>query len=238
MTFIADKVKAQELRDQRIDRVLKIEPEEIITMRIPEGFALNGWVYILSNEAMPGIFKIGMTTSSPEVRAREVSQGTGVPMPYVVEHAFHSYQPRQDESEIHELLGEYRLNPNREFFKCEIDIILDAIAEQGLINRDTSVESLADNCEVITFQKKGKLNLCELFEDIGISTFGDHFAIAEGLIRMACRMVKRQSEEGYSVLLSEGKAQRIKQEITQQYESYLASNAENNPVIDTNHTKI
>lgn len=238
MTFTTDKVKAQELREQRIDRVLKIDPEEIITMQIPEGFSLNGWVYVLSNEAMPGIFKIGMTTSAPEVRAREVSQGTGVPMPYVVEHAFHSYQPRQDEAEIHELLGEYRLNPNREFFKCEMDTILDAIGEQGLVNRDMSVESLADNCEVITFQRKGKLNLIELFEDIGISTFGDHFAIAEGLIRMACRMVKRQSNEGFSVLLSEGKAQRIKQEMTQQYESYFASNAENKPSTDINHTQI
>ncbi len=238
MTFTADKVKAQELREKRIDGVLKIDPEDIITMRIPEDFALNGWVYVLSNEAMPGIYKIGMTTSSPEVRAREVSQGTGVPMPYVVEHAFHSYQPRQDEADIHELLGEYRLNPNREFFKCDLGTILDAIGEQGLVNRDTSVESLADNCEVITFQRLGKLNLCELFEDIGISTFGDHFAIAEGLIRMACRMVKRQSGEGYSVLLSEGKAQRIKQEMTQQYESYFASNSEQKSGTDLNHTQI
>lgn len=238
MTFTADKVKAQELREKRIDGVLKIDPEDIITMRIPEDFALNGWVYVLSNEAMPGIYKIGMTTSSPEVRAREVSQGTGVPMPYVVEHAFHSYQPRQDEADIHELLGEYRLNPNREFFKCEMDIILDAIDEQGLVHRDTSVESLADNRQVITFQKKGRLNLSELFEDIGISTFGDQFAIAEGLIRMACRMVKRQTDEGYSVLLSEGKAQRVKQEITQQYESYISSNAEQNHIKDINHGQI
>ncbi|WP_444878450.1 GIY-YIG nuclease family protein [Citrobacter koseri] len=237
MTFVANKVKAQELREKLIDGVLKIDPEEILTMQIPEGFALNGWVYVLSNEAMPGIFKIGMTTTSPEVRAREVSQGTGVPMPYVVEHAFHSYQPRQDEAEIHELLGEYRLNPNREFFRCEMDIILDAIAGQGLINRDTRVESLADNCEVITFQKKARLNLSELFEDIGISTFGDQFAIAEGLIRMACRMVKRQTSEGYSVLLSEGMAQRVKQEITQQYEHYLSVNSEKNPDTDINHSQ-
>ncbi|USR61600.1 GIY-YIG nuclease family protein [Lelliottia amnigena] len=238
MTFTSDKVKAQEMREQRIDSVLKIEPEDIVTMQIPEGFSLNGWVYVLSNEAMPGIFKIGMTTSSPEVRAREVSQGTGVPMPYVVEHAFHSYQPRQDEAEIHDLLGEYRLNPNREFFKCEMDIILDAIAGQRLVHRDTSVESLADNCNVITFQKKGRLNLSDLFEDIGVSTFGDQFAIAEGLIRMACRMVKRQTDEGYSVLLSEGKAQRVKQGITQQYEHYLSLNAEQNNSKDIDHSQL
>lgn len=236
MTFTITKVKAEEARERLIDRLIKIDLEEITAMQIPEGFALNGWVYVLSNEAMPGIFKIGMTTTTPEVRAREVSQGTGVPMPYVVEHAFHSYNPKQDETEIHELLAEYRLNPNREFFKCDMEIILDAFMCQGLVDRDTSVEALADNCNVITFEKKGRLNLVDLFDEIGISTFGDHFAIAEGLIRMACRQIKRQSFEGYSVLISEGKAQRIKQEITQQYEYYLASNPEKTPGAEIYHS--
>ncbi|WP_313382839.1 GIY-YIG nuclease family protein [Pantoea sp.] len=229
MTFTISKVKTDEAREKLVDRLIKIEPEEITSMQIPEGFALNGWVYVLSNEAMPGIYKIGMTTTAPEIRAREISQGTGVPMPYVVEHAFHSYNPKQDEAEIHEMLAEHRLNPNREFFSCHMELILDAFMCQGLVDRDTSVEALADNCNIISFEKKGRLNLSELFDELGISTFGDNFAIAEGLIRMACRHIKRQSFEGYSVLLSEGKAQRIKQEITQQYESYLASHPEKTP---------
>ena len=37
-----------------------------------------GHVYILVNAAMPGMLKIGMTTRTPEERAREISQGTGV----------------------------------------------------------------------------------------------------------------------------------------------------------------
>lgn len=231
-------VKVEDVRQQIVDRVIKMELEEIVSMQIPEGFSLNGWVYVLSNEAMPGIYKIGMTTTSPEVRAREVSQGTGVPMPYVVEHAFHSQSPKEDESSIHDILSEYRLNPNREFFKCSMEIILDAFMGEGLFDRDISVESLADSCNVITFQKKGRLNLYELFEDIGISTFGDNYAIAEGLIRMACRHIKRQSIEGYSVLLSEGKAQRIKQEITQQYEAYLASHPEKTPKAEIYHSPL
>lgn len=217
-------VNSEDIREKVVDRVLKMEEEVIRTMSIPENFSLNGWVYILSNQAMPGIYKVGMTTTTPEIRAREVSQGTGVPMPYEVERAFFSDNPRQDEADIHEILGEYRLNPNREFFKCDMEILMQAFDEQGLIERETSVEFLADNCSVITFEKRHRLNLRELFEDMGITTFGDEFAIAEGLIRMGARMVKRQSMDGYSVLFTQGMAQRVMQEITQQYETYLANN--------------
>ncbi|WP_313684162.1 GIY-YIG nuclease family protein [Pantoea sp.] len=226
MSFTISKVKAQEIRDKLVDDILHLDKHPVLTMPIPEDFRLDGWVYVLSNVAMPGIFKIGMTTSTPEVRAKEVSQGTGVPMPYVVEHAFHSDKPKEDEAAIHESLTEYRLNPNREFFMCEEAIILDAFEGQGLVNRDTNVECLADKFNVIALHKKKTLNLFHLYEEMGIETFGDHLAIAEGLIRFACREVKRQSFEGYSLLFSEGKVQRVKQEITQQYEAYLASHPE------------
>ncbi len=37
-----------------------------------------GHIYILMNPTMPGYLKIGMTTRSPEERARELSNSTGV----------------------------------------------------------------------------------------------------------------------------------------------------------------
>lgn len=58
------------------------------TMDVPADFRMEGWVYVLSNPCMPGIYKIGMTTTSPEVRARELSSATGVPAPFKVEAAF------------------------------------------------------------------------------------------------------------------------------------------------------
>lgn len=39
------------------------QPGIINEMSIPDGFRMNGWVYILSNDYMPGIYKIGMTTT-------------------------------------------------------------------------------------------------------------------------------------------------------------------------------
>lgn len=229
MTFKTDEVKVSEIRQRLIDEVIKLEDEPVRQMQIPDGFNLGGWVYVLSNEAMPGIYKIGMTTSTPEIRAREVSQGTGVPLPYVVEKAYFSSSPRYDESCIHEYLDVCRLTSNREFFKCDLSEIIEACEGQGLHERGDAVERIADRCDVMTFDIKNSLNLSELFEDIGIDTFGNHFAIAEGLIRMAARVVKRQSMDGLSLLIYDGKVTRVVQEITQNYEAYMASHPEYEP---------
>ena len=51
--------------------------------------------------ACPGIYKIGMTKHSPEVRAKEISASTGVPKPFKVIAAFHSNNPASDEKLIH-----------------------------------------------------------------------------------------------------------------------------------------
>ena len=40
----------------------------------------------MSNPAMPGLLKVGFTTDTPDVRARELYT-TGVPLPFKVEFA-------------------------------------------------------------------------------------------------------------------------------------------------------
>lgn len=229
MGIKADEVKVKEARKRIIDEVIIIEEDPIREMKIPEGFSLGGWVYVLSNAAMPGIYKVGMTTSTPEIRAREVSHGTGVPLPYVVELAYFSESPRSDEASIHEYLDDFRINSNREFFKCDLEEIIEACEGHGLHERATAVERIADRCDVITFDHKNKLNLTKLFEEVGIDTFGNEFAIAEGLIRMSARVVKRQAMDGLSLLIYDGKVTRVVQEITQQYEAYCAANPDYEP---------
>lgn len=44
------------------------QPDILQSMEIPADFRIAGWVYVLSNEFMPGIYKIGMTTTSPAKR--------------------------------------------------------------------------------------------------------------------------------------------------------------------------
>lgn len=91
----------------------------------------NSWVYVLSNPAQPGILKIGYTNSTPEERARQLSNSTGVAMPYEVEYAYSCWNGLELEKDIHERLHEYRLNNQREFFQVDLEEVKDVINEIG-----------------------------------------------------------------------------------------------------------
>ena len=56
-----------------------------INMYANRGGAYDSWVYIMSNPTMPGYYKIGYTKNTPEERARQISNATGVIVPMKVE---------------------------------------------------------------------------------------------------------------------------------------------------------
>ena len=66
----------------------------------------KGYVYVLSNEFMPGLLKIGMTTRSPEDRAKQIGDATGVPVPFKVEHSVLCPDCVSAEASVHDLLDE------------------------------------------------------------------------------------------------------------------------------------
>jgi T5orf172 domain len=82
-----------------------------------------GYVYVLSNPAMPNLLKIGCTTGSLERRINQLTSATGVPEPFILEACFLSESPRQDEKHIHHALKGYR-QVGREFFRTTLDEIL------------------------------------------------------------------------------------------------------------------
>jgi T5orf172 domain len=75
-------------------------------------------VYALTNEGMPGLVKVGFTDGCPYVRARQLSNATGVPHPFEVAWARECYAPRTVEFDVHQRLARYRVNRRREFFAC------------------------------------------------------------------------------------------------------------------------
>lgn len=78
----------------------------------------TGWVYVITNESMPGLVKVGVTKNRPEERAKELDE-TGSPTPYKVETAFlFSEAAEQVEKQAHALLADVRVRGNREWFKC------------------------------------------------------------------------------------------------------------------------
>lgn len=99
-----------------------------------------GIVYVLSNRAMPGLVKIGMTTR-PELDARlKELYTTGVPVPFDVEYACEvkSYNCAKLEKALHTAFEPNRLNANREFFQIKKE---QAIAILEIFNeKDVTIE--------------------------------------------------------------------------------------------------
>ena len=82
-----------------------------------------GFLYLMTNPAMPGLVKIGMTTRSPEERAQELAS-TGVPMPFHVAAAWPVDDVRAAERGAHEALARYRVNDQREWFRVSVPEVL------------------------------------------------------------------------------------------------------------------
>jgi hypothetical protein len=80
---------------------------------------MSGYVYVLSNPAMPGLVKIGFTEGQPSERAMELSRPTGVPAPFEVEAFFPTDTPLNDEYRIHSELAECR-SGRKEFFRVGV----------------------------------------------------------------------------------------------------------------------
>ena len=79
----------------------------------------SGIVYVLTNEAMPGLVKIGRTSrETVDVRLRELFS-TGVPLPFDCAYACRVENDVEVERRFHEAFGPYRLSAQREFFQIE-----------------------------------------------------------------------------------------------------------------------
>lgn len=79
---------------------------------------MAGYVYILSNPSMPGIYKIGITQHNPAERARDLSGHTGVPTPFKVEYTLYANAYEQIEQAAHRELSRYR--QGKEFFAHDL----------------------------------------------------------------------------------------------------------------------
>ena len=79
------------------------------------------WVYVLSNPTQPGLLKIGYTKLTPDERAKQISNATGVPLPYEVAWAYRCFNGELLEGEVHHALSKYRVNNQREFFQLDLE---------------------------------------------------------------------------------------------------------------------
>lgn len=93
-----------------------------------------GFVYILSNASMPGLYKIGLTTSRVRQRINELNT-TGVPTSFVAEKVFciSARHLATVETNAHKRLRERGFHHGKEFFRASLDtcvqVVEDAILE-------------------------------------------------------------------------------------------------------------
>ncbi|CAM4136905.1 GIY-YIG nuclease family protein [Roseateles saccharophilus] len=85
-------------------------------------------VYVLTNEAMPGLVKIGRTSDDVSTRVANLSAATGVPLPFECYFAAEVKDCAKLEKVLHQLFSENRVNPRREFFKVEPERVILAIS--------------------------------------------------------------------------------------------------------------
>ena len=104
----------------------KWESIDIDHSKVEEGF-----VYLLSNDLMPGVYKIGFTARNPDKRARELSEQYGLPISFKVVDYWRTKDPYIVEQRIHEELASFK--KAGEFFEidleCAKEIIQFLIAE-------------------------------------------------------------------------------------------------------------
>jgi hypothetical protein len=99
--------------------------------------AIRGWVYVVSNQAMPGLSKIGFSTKDPALRALELNN-TGAPHPYVVVYDALVHEPRDIEQRVHAELKSQCVG--KEWFNCSPETAVRAIrriAEGSIITETT-----------------------------------------------------------------------------------------------------
>jgi hypothetical protein len=165
----------------------------------------GGIVYVLTNDAMPHMIKIGRTSGEGvERRVAELSRATGVPLPFKVAIARTVHDARVVERALHIAFGPDRVNPAREFFSIAPEraiAIINAFPGQDLTPQ--TERAVADAVEasepgtlaaVREFEKKRRppLNFIEMGVPLGSLLI--HIASGEGVEVVEPKKVRLRGE--------------------------------------------
>jgi len=97
---------------------------EVSKVEIYEGVNA-GYIYIMREPTHEiNIFKIGLTRRTTEERRKELSN-TSSPDKFFIINSYNTKDCIKAEKEIHQALENYRITERREFFRCDLKIILD-----------------------------------------------------------------------------------------------------------------
>lgn len=111
-----------------IPTLVPVEPEPIPALVPAETPSTDtaGWVYCFENDAMPGMYKVGVTRRTPTQRLAEAnSSNTWVPSPFRIVMSKHTADAFATEKWLHQRLSEmgFRVNRRREFFSAPLTVL-------------------------------------------------------------------------------------------------------------------
>jgi hypothetical protein len=108
-----------------------------------------GFVYVMSNPAMKGLVKIGLSRKTSQARAKDLKT-TGVPDDFIVVYDELVTDCDHVETRLHQRFNDYRYQPNREFFEIPIREAIRGLIEESegfivpRIGANSGVEILPD----------------------------------------------------------------------------------------------
>ena len=108
-----------------------------------------GIIYVLTNEAMPGLIKVGMIETagkSVEDRMKELDS-TGVPLPFECFAAWEIENAPEAEKALHRAFDDHRLRKRREFFRLSPDKPTAILMAFGVTDVTPSGDVVTDDTE-------------------------------------------------------------------------------------------
>jgi hypothetical protein len=130
-------------------------------------------IYVLTNEAMDGLVKIGRTTTSVEQRIRELDN-TSVPLPFQCFYAGEVKDSAFVESHLHQAFSDKRVRSNREFFRIDPNQVKAAIQIADPADVTPRVDVVVDASDVQALKKaaaneerRSRLRFTELGVPVG-----------------------------------------------------------------------
>jgi T5orf172 domain len=122
-------------------------------------------VYVLTNEAMPGIVKIGRTAGNVQERMRSLFS-TSLPLPFECAYAAEVADSAFVERTLHALFSDHRISPNREFFRLTSEKVIIALrlAQHRDVTPSTGVYESPEQEQAVerARERRGRINLATI----------------------------------------------------------------------------
>lgn len=153
-----------------------------------------GFVYVLSNPSMPGLLKVGESRLGAQSRAKTLFS-TSIPLPFEFVYERYCQDAPKVEAAAHKLLEEFRVRQDREFFRVDASVAINAIEsaasapvliEVGLDDEGWDEEEMEEDGEPISLR--------DARESLGMTQ--QQLSIASGVVRARISQIESGSEPG------------------------------------------